>query len=237
MPWIGDNPPQFETFATAEAAASAQAKAKTGEKWVDANTGEEVTKDNWELGKVYQRQDTGKATNLDTLKTQQNYVTSDVLSRDGEENETTAAKKKRLKELDEEIERYHEIDEVIQDIERDADKLAKAKDRAFGASKLALMDQEIGKQKELLDLAKERAKDAEEYYEQDRSNLLKNYAVTLDSEGRITNYNELIQQQVNKLKGMNPTDSDYSTTQKYLEQMKEDFAQYEETLDELNDEQ
>lgn len=237
MPWIGDNPPQFNTFSTAKAAADAQSKAKTGEKWIDPDTGEEVTADNWGLGKVYQRQDTGKATKVDTFKTQQNYVTSDVLSRDGEDNETAAEQKKRWKELDDEIERYHEIDEVIQDIERDVDKLTKAKDRAFGANKLALMDQEIGKQKELLELAKERAKDAETYYEQDRSNLLKNYAVTLDSEGRITNYNDLIQEQIDKLKGMKSTDSNYNTTQKYLEQMKADFAQYEETLDELNDEQ
>jgi hypothetical protein len=44
-----------------------------------------------------------------------------------------------------EIERYHEIKEVLSDIERQLTKISKAKDRAFGQQKLALMQQEIDK--------------------------------------------------------------------------------------------
>jgi hypothetical protein len=52
---------------------------------------------------------------------------------------------KKIKGLD----RYHEIKEELADIERGLNKLAKAKDRAFGQAKLDLLDAEIAKQKEL----------------------------------------------------------------------------------------
>jgi hypothetical protein len=42
-----------------------------------------------------------------------------------------------------EIERYHEITRQIEDQEQALDKLADAKDNAYGNSKIALMDQEI----------------------------------------------------------------------------------------------
>ena len=157
---------------------------------------------------------------------------------DGEITETSSEKKQRLKELDNEIERYHEIDEVIQDLERNSNRLAEAKERAFGANKLDLMDQEIAKEKELLSASEERLRQAKDWYKEDRENLLNNYAVNLDAEGRITNYNDLIQTQVNKLKNINdPESEEYKIQKNYLEQMKEDFSQYEETLDTVNEEQ
>ena len=56
-------------------------------------------------------------------------------------------KKKRSnkKKYSDEIDRYHEIKEVMSDLERQAERLAKSKERAFGADKLALMDKEIAK--------------------------------------------------------------------------------------------
>jgi hypothetical protein len=42
-----------------------------------------------------------------------------------------------------EIPRYHEIKEVINDLSREYDKLSQAKDRAFGADRLSLMDKEL----------------------------------------------------------------------------------------------
>ena len=152
--------------------------------------------------------------------------------------ETSAEKKKRFKDLDDEIERYHEIDEVIQDLERDFDALSKAKDSVYGANKLYLMDQEIAKNKELLEATKSRLEEAKKWYEIDRQNLLSNYAVELDSSGRITNYNDLIRKETDKLKKMqNPESDEYKLQEERLNDMKEAFTQYEESLDAVNDEQ
>jgi uncharacterized protein (DUF3084 family) len=86
------------------------------------------------------------------------------------------------------------------------------------------MDKEIAKQKESISLEKEKLAEAEKYYKQDRSDLLSNYAVKLDKDGNITNYEDLINAQVEKLKGMDPTDSNYEDEKDYLDQMKNDFA-------------
>ena len=258
LPWIGDNPPQFKSFtdsksfANAVTVKNADETIKEENKWYAQDSAGnytiEVTEDNFEQYKygVLQKATKDKngnyimsGTNSEnwTIGTQDTYMTSDVLTRDGEANETTADRKKRLNDLDKEIERYHEIDEIIQDLERDLNKISKAKERAFGANKLALIDKEIAKQKELIKADKERLKQAEKWYKVDRKNLLNSYAVKLDQDGRITNYEELIQKQVNKLKGMSETDQGYEDQKEYLDQMKEDFAQYEETLDEVNDQQ
>jgi hypothetical protein len=56
------------------------------------------------------------------------------------------------KEYKDEIERYHVIKQKIEDLEEVMEHLAKAKERAFGTSKLELMDQEIEKYDEMIDL-------------------------------------------------------------------------------------
>jgi multidrug resistance efflux pump len=67
-----------------------------------------------------------------------------VIDTSAAEDKAEAAKDRREK-LKDELDRYHEINEIISDTERELDKLGKAKDRAFGANKLALMDKEIAK--------------------------------------------------------------------------------------------
>jgi hypothetical protein len=94
--------------------------------------------------------------------------------------------------LDNELERYHEIDEELTKLERDLDTIAEAKDRAFGADKLALLDKEIEQTKKVLEAEEKRLEKAKEYYALDRKNILENYAVELDDDGHITNYDELI---------------------------------------------
>ena len=57
--------------------------------------------------------------------------------------EGDGGKKSSGKEYKPEIDRYHEINEQIQDQKQLLDELAKSKDRAFGNKKLKLLDQEI----------------------------------------------------------------------------------------------
>jgi hypothetical protein len=67
--------------------------------------------------------------------------TADSTTLDSTTLEDNADKKQdRIEDLDDELDRYHEINEVISDTERKLDKLGRAKDRAFGASKIALME-------------------------------------------------------------------------------------------------
>lgn len=100
-----------------------------------------------------------------------------------------------LKILDEEIERYHEIENTLESIGRDLDEITKRKDRAFGKEKLKIMKEEAA--------ALERQKEAQEAYNKEIADYLKKdkealkkYGASYDSDRNITNYDEMVQQQV-----------------------------------------
>lgn len=202
MPWIGDNPPEFEVIE--------------------------------ETGEVQQIAGTGTYEKVDLSQTGTQFSLSNVL---GYETESASDKANRFKDLDKEIERYHEIQELMEDLEREADRLADAKDRAFGADKLALMDQEIAKQKELLEATKQQISEAERWYSFDRQTIIDKYGASLDESGRIVNFDELFTVQINALKGLDKDSDAYAEQEKIFEQFKEDIQQYEETLNLLEDEQ
>lgn len=92
---------------------------------------------------------------------------------------------------DPEVDRYHVITEQLERLNAELDKISKAKDRAFGAKKLKLMDEEIAKQEELI-------KKNQEYADMLKNNRdsemeqLKKLGAQFDDKGVITNYNELI---------------------------------------------
>lgn len=146
------------------------------------------------------------------------------------------ARKKRLKDLKDEIERYHEINEALEDTENQLDAISKAKDRAFGPDKLKYMDQELAKQKELLNLEKQKTQEAQNYYKTDRATILK-YGASLDSSGRITNYDELFAAQVNALNAKAGNDDAYEKQSEAYEKFKKAISQYEETLNLIEDQQ
>ena len=107
------------------------------------------------------------------------------------------AKKENKKSAKDEKERYHVVENQLEDLEAQYDKIAKAKDRAFGKEKLKLMDQEIAKQKEII--AKQK-----EYLDQAKTNLtadkkkMDKYGAKYDKNGTITNYDSLVESQVKK---------------------------------------
>jgi hypothetical protein len=95
------------------------------------------------------------------------------------------------KDKNEEIERYHEINEVLDDLNRELSEIGKAKDEAWGPAKLAAMDKELGKLKQLT--AQQR-----KYKEEIDANLATDRAAAeavgaiFDESGRITNYDEVM---------------------------------------------
>lgn len=146
----------------------------------------------------------------------------DIGSIEASLGDTQKEKANKLKELD----RYHEINEQLSDIERHLDKISKAKDRAFGKAKLDLFDQEIKKQEELIAAEKEYQRQLQENYNNDFKNLDSRFQ--LDENGRIKNYTDVLTDLINS--GI------YEGTETY-DKIKASADQYEETLNELEAQQ
>lgn len=94
---------------------------------------------------------------------------------------------KDLKVLDDEIERYHEIKELLEDIEAEVNKFSKAKDRAWGAGKIANINKEINalnKQKAAL---QEYQRQAKSYMSSDAAKAA-SYGWSISADGNISNY-------------------------------------------------
>ena len=133
------------------------------------------------------------------------------------------------KEYKDEIERYHVIKQKIEDLQEVMDHLAKAKDRAFGTSKLELMDQEIEKYNEMIDLQNQYLDEINKYWEEDRA-LIASYGAEFDETGVITNYDEIMKRQIDKYNssiGKNE-EADEAAEEAY-DDFIEALEQYEET--------
>lgn len=133
------------------------------------------------------------------------------------------------KEYKDEIERYHVIKQKIEDLEEVMEHLAKAKERAFGTSKLELMDQEIEKYDEMIDLQNQYLDEINKYWEEDKS-LIASYGAEFDETGVITNYDEIMKRQIDKY---NSSIGKNEEVDKAAEEAYDDFIealeQYEET--------
>ena len=145
---------------------------------------------------------------------------------------------KDKKKADDEIERYHVIKEQIDDVSRTLDKLSKAKDRAWGPQRIKMMNQEIQKQKTMNEHTKAYIKEIEGYLKTDRA-AIASYGAAFDSQGNITNYKELMQQQLDiynaAIEAYNNSaqeDADKETleaAEKAYEEFKKKLEKYEET--------
>ena len=136
--------------------------------------------------------------------------------------------KKRLKD---EKERYHVIKEQIQSLNKEYDRLSAAKDRVWGANRVALIKSEREQVEKLI-------KAQDKYLKQINSNLLKDqaniasYGAKFDKYGNITNYDAIVKKQVNKF-----NKSRTEKAEKEYNQFVEVLKQYEETLDLKADEE
>lgn len=133
------------------------------------------------------------------------------------------------KEYKDEIERYHVIKQKIEDLEEVMDHLAKAKERAFGTSKLELMDQEIEKYDEMIDLQNQYLDEINKYWDEDKA-LIASYGAEFDETGVITNYDEIMKRQIDKYNssiGKNE-EADEAAEEAY-DDFIEALEQYEET--------
>lgn len=135
---------------------------------------------------------------------------------------------KDKKYLEEEAERYHEIEKAIETAEQKMNRYADAKERAFGQKHLDYLAKEIAENERLVELNEEKLRQAKEYFNADRE-ALSRYGVSFDADGNITNYDEVYAAQINQY-NKNPEGYEESYN-KFTEQMK----QYEETLELIRD--
>ena len=160
------------------------------------------------------------------------------------------------------IERYHEIDNVIDDLADTYERLNKEEDRAWGKNRINAMQQESKILKEQITAVEEKIRQAREWKKQDLSAAL-SAGWTFDANGNVNNYDEFLSSQIDKYnaaidsynnmsasaqedldkkyKDMTNKDGEYySGYEDYLKQTlidspKEALEQYEETMELLED--
>ena len=138
---------------------------------------------------------------------------------------------KESKNADDEIERYHKTNKTLESLRKNLDNISKAKDKAFGKSKIDLIDQEIKKYDELIKTQEDYVKEIEQNLSKDRG-AVEAYGAEIDENGVITNYEELMQQALNKYNNSGKTEADEEAYNNF----KESISQYEETLQLWEDE-
>ena len=183
---------------------------------------------------------TGIENSLKVSTTSNKQADEDIVNYGGKgtaAGESSTDKAKRAKELDNEIKRYRLLDETVEDLERDLDNLRKAKDRAYGNNKLAYMKQEQEMLKQNVELSKERLQLAEQYYQEDLAELGK-YGITTNENGQVINWDERLQAQIDKMKGMSDPNSEaYKQEKQKLDDMKKAYDNYMQSLDDVKDAQ
>lgn len=160
------------------------------------------------------------------------------------------------------IERYHEIDNIIDDLADAYERLNKEEDRAWGKNRINAMQQESKILKEQIAAVEEKIRQAKQWKEQDLSAAL-SAGWTFDANGNVNNYDEFLSSQIDKYnaaidsynnmsagaqedldkKYSDMTNKDgeyYSGYEDYLKQTlidgpKEALEQYEETMELLED--
>lgn len=132
---------------------------------------------------------------------------------------------KDKKKSSDEIERYHTIKKEIGNLSREYDNLSAAKDRAFGANRLRVMDQETAKLEEQIAAQKRYVNEIDSYYSQDRAAIAA-YGAVFDEDGIITNYEQIMQEQLDIFNASLTDEAEES-----YNDFKEILNQYEETLE------
>ena len=132
---------------------------------------------------------------------------------------------KDKKKSSDEIERYHTIKKEIGNLSREYDNLSAAKDRAFGANRLRVMDQEAAKLEEQIAVQKRYVDEINSYYSQDRAAIAA-YGAVFDEDGIITNYEQIMQEQLDIFNASLTDEAEES-----YNDFKDILNQYEETLE------
>lgn len=173
----------------------------------------------------------------------------------GGKSTTPAENQKITSKADAGIERYKEIDDAIEDLTKDQERLNKVTDAYYGANKISYMKQQLQLLGKEVELHKERFKWAQEYYNEDKADL-DNFAKTTlgveieyDEDGSIKNYTSIMDQlysQLNEKEKYWANAANFSSKEAQDEYKKanidpiadsmKEFQKYVDTFDESNEE-
>ena len=205
LPWIGDNPPKFETNET--------------------------------TGEITQIKGTGIIDSVDLTKTDTSTAYPDLLTY-GTDDEKE--KKKKNKELEAELDRYHEIDEILNDIQTKDEALAKIEERSFGAKKVAAMQARVKALDDQVKAYDRVIEEAKQYRDIDKANIEELGGIIDEKSGNIINFEEKQMEYITKLQNIANKDSDeyqklheeFELFNDYATKFEESQNKYEKTLDE-----
>ncbi len=150
-------------------------------------------------------------------------------------------KAKEPKKASDEIERYHKIDKTIDSLSKQYDRLSAAKDKAFGTSRLRLIERENALLQQQTEAEKARLEEVKKYYADDRS-AIEAYGAVIDENGVISNYDEIMQKELDTLNSAYEqynagglSDEIIEAKEKEYEEFKKILGQFEETNGEYLD--
>lgn len=148
-------------------------------------------------------------------------------------------------------ERYHTINERLDNIKKAQDEAARRKERAFGAEKIAQLEKEISLRKESLELQSDYMKEIQEFLAKDKNDMTSQLGalgikVEIDEDGVISNYQEIQDALLDMENALIDEENAYNATgdeipdaineqKTALEDAKKAISQYEETLNKLED--
>ena len=174
----------------------------------------------------------------------------------GGKGSTKTFKPTEKKEVKDEIERYHEINTVLDDLSEQLQDIEVLKEEAWGNDKIGYIDDEIGKVKQLCEAQEEYIQQIEQDIPKDLSNLVEQVEqidgidLKLDQFQNVANYNDIIEastklynqrmEEYDKEREILEAQEDADTTEldekyeaeeKRHELLKETLQQYEDSID------
>ena len=158
-----------------------------------------------------------------------------------------SAPKHAEKKNDSDKERYHTLQNQLEDLKSEYDSISEAADRAFGKEKLKAIDDEINKTDELINKQEEYLDAIKENLPVDKAVMDAYYTdliggtIKYDERGNISNYDQIqdaMFAKYNKMADRYDEDSEeWQVFEKKYEQLEKYIEQYEETYDLLRDEE
>ena len=168
------------------------------------------------------------------------FRTSDesLIEQNQKMQEAARNSRNRINDLNSNLSRYYEIEEIIDDIGTELDKLARQEEKAFGKDKIALMGAQAEGYEQLAKASAEMRRQAELYKVEDQKRLMNEFGqVNIDENGNITNYSEIERSLTQKLINLasNPESNEYKNAEEKLERFKDLAQAYEESSDRVNE--
>ena len=140
--------------------------------------------------------------------------------------------KNSKKAYEDEYDAYRHINEISEDLQKTLDKIASAKEAAYGSDYIALLNQEIRGLEVENDLLDKTIELANKRAAAHKKELAAQYGAQFDSFGNISNYNEIQAQQLQKLAQLEASQGKDSEAYKNAKQTYDDFIDLAEDYNE-----